>query len=255
MSDTPANRATSAPSDPVSTSPSPAIVLIEDEPHVRLFVRAALESAGSRLFEASTAEGGLAEVAARQRALVLVDLGRPDPDGLEVIHRLREWSALPIIVLSARGQEHDKGGAPDAGADDRMSRPFGVGELLARISVALRHWTSLPGPDDTTITIGDLSVDLVRHSVSVAGREVHLTPIESKLLRTFVRSPGKVLTQTQLVKEVWGSSGAQQTGALRVHIVQLRRKLEADPARPKYLLTERGVGYRLAVKPLMSGEG
>ncbi len=198
MSDTPANRATSAPSDPVSTSPSPAIVLIEDEPHVRLFVRAALESAGSRLFEASTAEGGLAEVAARQRALVLIDLGRPDPDGLEVIHRLREWSALPIIVLSARGQEHDKGGAPDAG---------------------LRHWTSPPGPDDTTITIGDLSVDLVRHSVSVAGLEVHLTPIESKLLRTFVRSPGKVLTQTQLVKEVWGSSGAQQTGALRVHIV------------------------------------
>ena len=160
-----------------------------------------------------------AKVAARQRALVLIDLGRPDPDGLEVIHRLREWSALPIIVLSARGQEHDKGGAPDAGADDRMSRPFGVGELLARISVALRHWTSPPGPDDTTITIGDLSVDLVRHSVSVAGLEVHLTPIESKLLRTFVRSPGKVLTQTQLVKEVWGSSGAQQTGALRVHIV------------------------------------
>ena len=254
MSDTPPDRATPAPGDPASTSPSPAIVLIENETHVRLLIRAALESAGPRLPEASTSEGGPAEVAARQRPLVLVDLGLADLDGLEVIRRLRELSAMPIIVLSARGQEQDKGAAPDAGAHDHLSKPFGVGELLARINVALQNWTGPLGPGNTTITIGDLAVDLVRHSVSVAGREVHLTPIESKLLKTFVRSPGKVLTQTQLVREVWGASGGQQAGALRVHIVQLRRKLEADPARPKYLLTERGVGYRLAAKPLTRAE-
>src|SRR2546425_1749364 len=144
---------------------------------------------------------------------------------------------VAIIVLSARGQEQDKVGALDAGADDYLSKPFGVGELLARMRVALRHWTRIQEPRDAAITIGDLSVDLVRHSVSVAGQEVHLTPIESKLLKVFVRAPGRVFTQSQLLREVWGASGAQQAGALRVHIVQLRRKLEADPARPRYLRT------------------
>jgi two-component system, OmpR family, KDP operon response regulator KdpE len=242
----PTSRAIAVPGDPASAPPAPVIVLIEDEMPVRRFMRAALENAGYRLFEASTAEDGLAEVAARQPALIIVDLGLPDFDGFEVIRRLREWPAVPIIVLSARGQERDKVGALDAGADDYMSKPVGVGELLARIRVALRHWAKTRGPNDTTITIGDLTVDLVRHSAFVAGHEVHLTAIESKLLKTFARSPGKVLTQSHLVKEVWGSSGAQRTGALRVHILQLRRKLEADPVRPRYLLTEPGVGYRLA---------
>jgi len=246
MADAPAARETSATGDP--TSPPPAIVLIEDERHIRRFMRAALGGAGYRLFEAATAEDGLAEVAARQPALVIVDLGLPDLDGLEVIRRLREWTMVPIIVLSARGQEQDKVRALDAGADDYMTKPFGVGELLARMRVALRNWTRAQDSGDTAITIGDLTVDLVRHSASVAGNEVHLTSIESKLLKAFARSPGKLLTQSQLVKEVWGSPGAQQTGALRVHMLQLRRKLEADPARPRYLLTEPGVGYRLAAE-------
>jgi len=246
--DAPAARETSATGDPTSAPAGRAIVLIEDETHIRRFMRAALGGAGYRLFEAATAEDGLAEVAARQPALVIVDLGLPDLDGLEVIRRLREWTMVPIIVLSARGQEQDKVRALDAGADDYMTKPFGVGELLARMRVALRNWTKAQDSGDTAITIGDLTVDLVRHSAAVAGNEVHLTSIESKLLKAFVRSPGKLLTQTQLVKEVWGSSGAQQTGALRVHMLQLRRKLEADPARPRYLLTEPGVGYRLAAE-------
>jgi two-component system, OmpR family, KDP operon response regulator KdpE len=247
--DAPAARETSATGDP--TSPPPAVVLIEDETHIRHFMRAALGGAGYRFFDAATAEDGLAEVAARQPMLVIVDLGLPDLDGLEVIRRLREWTMVPIIVLSARGQEQDKVRALDAGADDYMTKPFGVGELLARIRVALRNWTKAQDSGhtgDTAATIGDLTVDLVRHSASVRGREVHLTSIESKLLKAFVRSPGRLLTQSQLVKEVWGSSGAQQTGTLRVHMLQLRRKLEADPARPRYLLTEPGVGYRLAAE-------
>ncbi len=224
----------------------PVIVLIEDEPQIRRFLRANLLSQGYRLFEAVTGGDGLIEAATRQPDVVVIDLGLPDMDGIDVIRRLREWTNVPVIVLSARGQERDKVAALDAGADDYVSKPFGAGELLARIRVALRHAASAAGGDDATFAVGDLQVDLARRQVFVAGKEVRLTPIEYKLLTTLVRHAGKVLTHRQLLKEVWGPSHSGDAHYLRVYMVQLRRKLEADPTRPRYLLTEPGVGYRLA---------
>jgi len=227
--------------------PEPIIVLIEDEPQIRRFLRVTLAGQEYRLFEAVTGADGLVEAATRQPDVVIVDLGLPDMDGIEVIRRLREWTAVPIIVLSARGQEGDKVAALDAGADDYVSKPFGVGELLARIRVALRHAAgALRGGDDALFAVGDLRVDLARRHVFVGGQEVHLTPIEYKLLTTLVRHAGKVLTHGQLLKEVWGPSHGEEAHYLRVYMAQLRRKLEADPTRPRYLLTEPGVGYRLA---------
>jgi two-component system, OmpR family, KDP operon response regulator KdpE len=227
--------------------PEPAIVLIEDEPPIRKFLRAILMSQGYRLFEAATGADGLVEAATRQPEVVIVDLGLPDMDGLEVIRRLREWSPVPIIVLSARGQETDKVAALDMGADDYVSKPFGAGELLARIRVALRHAVGASREDgDGIFTVGDLRVDLARRHVFVVGKEVHLTPIEYRLLTVLIRHAGKVLTHRQLLKEVWGPSHTDQPHYLRVYMAQLRRKVEADPARPRYLLTESGVGYRLA---------
>ncbi len=224
----------------------PVIVLIEDEPQIRRFLRANLLSQGYRLFEAVTGGDGLIEAATRQPDVVVIDLGLPDMDGIDVIRRLREWTNVPVIVLSARGQERDKVAALDAGADDYVSKPFGAGELLARIRVALRHAASPGGGEDATFTVGDLQVDLARRQVLVAGKEVHLTPIEYRLLTTLVRHAGKVLTHSQLLKEVWGPSHSSDAHYLRVYMVQLRRKLEVDPTRPRYLLTEPGVGYRLA---------
>ena len=224
----------------------PLVVLIEDEPQIRRFLRAALGAQGYRLVESTTGEDGLAQAAPRQPDLVIVDLGLPDLDGVEVIRKLREWATMPIIVLSARGQERDKITALDAGADDYVSKPFSVGELLARMRVALRHSASVREPDEPTFTVGDLKVDLAQRKVFVSGKEVHLTPIEYKLLTMLVRYAGKVLTHRQLLKEVWGPAYADQAHYLRVYMAQLRRKLEADPARPRYLLTEPGVGYRLA---------
>jgi two-component system KDP operon response regulator KdpE len=187
------------------------------------------------------------EAATRQPDIVILDLGLPDIDGLEVIRRLREWTAVPIIVLSARGQERDKIAALDAGADDYVSKPFGVGELLARMRVVLRHAArNSTDAAESTFAVGDLHVDLALRRVTVAGREVHLTPIEYRLLTTLIRYAGKVVTQQQLLKEVWGPQYAEQAHYLRVYVAQLRRKLEADPARPRYVLTEPGVGYRLA---------
>lgn len=227
--------------------PEPVIVLIEDEPQIRRFLRVTLAGQEYRLFEAVTGADGLVEAATRQPDVVIVDLGLPDMDGIEVIRRLREWTAVPIIVLSARGREGDKVAALDAGADDYVSKPFGVGELLARIRVALRHAAGAPrGGDDAVFAVGDLRVDLARRHVFVGGKEVHLTPIEYKLLTTLVRHAGKVLTHGQLLKEVWGPSHGEEAHYLRVYMAQLRRKLEADPTRPRYLLTEPGVGYRLA---------
>jgi len=227
--------------------PEPVIVVIEDEPQIRRFLRAALVSQGYRLFEATTGEDGLLEVATRKPDVVVLDLGLPDIDGLEVIRRLREWTQIPIIVLSARGQERDKIAALDAGADDYVTKPFAVGELLARLRVALRHAASSGGePGEPTFALGSLCVDQVRRQVLVEGKEVHLTPIEYRLLTTLVRHAGKVLTHRQLLKEVWGPPYGDQSHYLRVYMAQLRRKLEADPARPRYLLTEPGVGYRLA---------
>ncbi|HLC42524.1 MAG TPA: two-component system response regulator KdpE [Methylomirabilota bacterium] len=222
------------------------VLLIEDEAQIRRFLRAALGAHGYRLVESTTGEDGLVQAATRLPDLVIVDLGLPDLDGVDVIRKLREWASVPIIVLSARGQERDKITALDAGADDYVSKPFGVGELLARMRVALRHASSAKEPDQPTFTVGDLKVDLAHRKVFTGDKEVHLTPIEFKLLTTLVRYAGKVLTHRQLLKEVWGPPYADQAHYLRVYMAQLRRKLEADPARPRYFLTEPGVGYRLA---------
>ena len=227
----------------------PCVVLIEDKPQIRRFLRAALTGHGYRLFEAGSGEDGLIEAATRQPDLVILDLGLPDLDGLGVLARLREWSSVPVIVLSARGQERDKIAALDGGADDYVSKPFSVGELLARMRAALRRRDQLgEGAAATTFMVGDLSVDLARRHVLVGDKEIHLTPIEYKLLTTLIRHAGKVLTHRQLLKEVWGPTHTEDSQNLRFYVAQLRRKLEAVPARPRYLLTEPGVGYRLAAE-------
>jgi two-component system KDP operon response regulator KdpE len=226
--------------------PAPLILLIEDEPQMRRFLRAALGAQDYRLVEATTARDGLAQAASRNPDVILLDLGLPDRDGLEVARELREWSATPIIVLSARGREQDKVAALDLGADDYLTKPFGVEELLARIRVALRHAALPPGaPPEPVFQAGDVRVDLVRREVRRGDQEVHLTPTEYKLLTLLVRHAGKVLTHRQLLKEVWGTTYADQSHYVRVYMAQLRQKLEADPARPRLLVTEPGVGYRL----------
>lgn len=230
-----------------SATPGPLVVVIEDEPQIRRFLRASLTTNGFRLIEAETGKDGLREVATRQPDLVILDLGLPDMDGVEVLSRVREWSSVPTIILSARGQEGDKIKALDAGADDYVSKPFAMGELLARIRVALRHATRIDGAEDESLfSVGELRVDLARHQVLLGDQEVHLTPIEFRLLATLIKHAGKVLTHKQLLTEVWGPNQTEQSHYLRVYAAQLRRKLEADPARPRYILTEPGVGYRLA---------
>ena len=229
----------------MSTDKTPVLV-IEDEAPIRCFLRAYLENQGFRLIEAETGEEGLALAASHQPALVLLDLGLPGMDGLEVIRRLREWAATPVIVLSARGKEQDKIDALDAGADDYLIKPFGVGELAARMRVALRHAVT-PGqasPDPVFVS-GALTVDLAAHKTRLDGQEVHLTPIEFKLLAYLVRHAGKVVTHRQLLKEVWGSAREDQSHYPRIYVHQLRHKIEPDPARPRFLRTETGIGYRL----------
>jgi two-component system KDP operon response regulator KdpE len=226
--------------------PTPLILLIEDEPQMRRFLRTALTAHDYRLIEAETAKEGLAHAAARNPDIILLDLGLPDRDGLEVARELREWSGTPIIVLSARGREQDKVSALDLGADDYLTKPFGVEELLARIRVALRHASLPPGSAPEPIfEASELRVDLAERRVWRQGEEVHLTPTEYKLLATLVRHAGKVLTHRQLLKEVWGANYLNQSHYVRVYLAQLRQKIEADPARPRLLLTEPGVGYRL----------
>jgi len=229
--------------------PEPVVVLIEDELQIRRFLRATLAGQGYRLFEATTGADGLIEVASRQPDVVIIDLGLPDMDGLEVIRRLREWTAVPVIVLSARGQERDKVTALDAGADDYVSKPFGAGELLARIRVALRHTAGASHEgEEAAFKVGELEVDQLRRHVTLRDVEIKLTPIEYKLLTTLVRHAGKVVTHQQLLREVWGPSHEDQAHYVRVYMAHLRHKLEAEPARPRYLLTEPGVGYRLAAE-------
>jgi len=229
--------------------PDPVVVLIEDEPQIRRFLRATLTGQGYRLFEATTGADGLVEVGSRQPDVVIVDLGLPDIDGIDVIRRLREWTAVPIIVLSARGQERDKVTALDVGADDYVSKPFGADELLARIRVALRHTAGASHEgDDATFQVGALQMDLLRRQVFVGDREVRLTPIEYKLLAALVRHAGKVVTHAQLLRDVWGPTHTDQAHYVRVYLAHLRHKLETEPARPRYLLTEPGVGYRLATE-------
>jgi len=226
--------------------PGPTVVLIEDEPQIRRFLRPTLGGAGYSLVEAATAEEGLLQVSTRRPDIVILDLGLPDLDGLEVLRRLREWTAVPVIILSARGQERDKVAALDAGADDYVAKPFAVGELLARVRAALRRSARVAaGAAESVFRAGDLHVDLARRRVSLAGADVRLTPTEYRLLATLVRHAGKVLTHRQLLQEVWGPPYVDQTQYLRVYMTQLRHKLEAEPTRPKLLLTEPGVGYRL----------
>jgi two-component system, OmpR family, KDP operon response regulator KdpE len=223
------------------------ILCIEDEAQIRRFLRAALGTQGYELLEAETGRGGLALAAAHPIVAVILDLGLPDIDGLEVTRQLREFTQVPIIVLSARGQDRDKVAALDAGADDYLTKPFSVPELLARIRVALRHAARRVEPaDDGPLTMGALVVDRALHRVTLAGQEVHLTPTEFNLLAELARHAGKVLTHEHLLREVWGPAYTEQTHYLRVHMGQLRRKIEEDPAQPRHLLTEPGVGYRLA---------
>lgn len=222
----------------------PKILLIEDESQMRKFLRASLTSNGYQVFEAETAADGLAQTAARNPELVLLDLGLPDLDGLTVTQRLREWAKMPIIVISARGKEEDKIQALDLGADDYLTKPFGVGELLARIRVALRH-SARNDAGDAQFSMGTVHVDLGRRRVTKGELEVHLTPIEYKLLTTLIKYQGRVITHRQLLKEVWGPNSSEQTQYLRVYMGQLRHKLEDNPSRPQFLTTEPGVGYRL----------
>jgi two-component system KDP operon response regulator KdpE len=224
----------------------PLVLVIEDEPQMLRFLRPALQGNGLRILEATTGKMGITEAATRSPDVVLLDLGLPDLDGIDVTRRLREWSRVPIIVISARGREEDKVAALDAGADDYVTKPFGVRELLARLRVALRRSARDASGEATRVAVGDLEIDFEKRRVSKAGALVHLTPIEYKLLAELARSAGKVLTHSHLLRQVWGPGYTQQSHYLRVYMAQLRGKLEADPARPRYLITEAGVGYRLA---------
>jgi two-component system, OmpR family, KDP operon response regulator KdpE len=222
------------------------ILLIEDEPQMRRFLRITLESHGYRFIEAGTAQEGLMQASMRNPDVVLLDLGLPDLDGLEVTERLREWTQTPIIVISAREQEQDKVKALDAGADDYLTKPFSAGELMARVRVALRHALRLrSGQNEPVFTHAGLRVDLAARRVFIRDNEIHLTPIEYKLLTALIRHAGKVVTHRQLLLEVWGPGQVSEVQYLRVYMTQLRHKLEEDPARPRFLLNEPGVGYRL----------
>ena len=234
------------------TNTEPLILIIEDEQPIRRFLRASLEDTGYRVREAASGDAGQRAAAESPPDVIVLDLGLPDTDGQALLQRLREWYSGPILVLSARDSETEKVAALDHGADDYVTKPFGIGELLARIRTALRH-SQRVGPEATSLNIGNnVRVDLAARLVFRDECEVHLTPLEYKLLVTLIKHSGKVLTHRFLLHEVWGPGSAQENHYLRVFIASLRRKLEADPARPKYLLTEQGVGYRLAVDPPLS---
>jgi two-component system KDP operon response regulator KdpE len=229
------------------TESRPLVLLVEDEERVRKFVRISLASSGYRVVEAETGEEGISLASAHTPDVVVLDLGLPGIDGFEVTRRLREWSSVPIIVLSARGQEEDKVRALNEGADDYLTKPFGPAELIARLGVALRHAARAHDTSRSVVVSGDLRVDLAKRLVFIRGEEVHLTPIEYRLIAVLARHGGMVLTQRQLMREVWGPGEGHQAQSLRVHMAQLRRKLEQDSARPRFLVTEPGVGYRLKV--------
>ena len=229
------------------STPRAHLLLIEDDPQIQRFLATALEAHGYALSAARTGNEGLQLAATEQPDIVIVDLGLPDMSGLDVIQRLREWYARPIIVLSARDKETDKVAALDLGADDYLTKPFGIGELLARLRVAERHLSGCSGaPGEARIAIGDVVIDLAAHRVQRDGADIHLTPIEYELLTTLARHRGKVMTHRQLLRDVWGAAHVESPQYLRIYMRTLRRKIEADPARPRLLLTEVGVGYRLA---------
>ena len=235
------------PGDAGTSAAAGLVLVIEDEPQILRFLRVSLASHGFGYLEARTGRAGIEAAALRAPDAVILDLGLPDLDGLEVVRAIRGWSAVPILVLSARGQEQDKIAALDAGADDYLTKPFSVGELMARLRVALRHAarSAAEGSETAVFSVGGLRVDLARRQVFVDDREVRLTPNEYKLLATLVRHAGKVLTHRQLLKAVWGPTYLTEVHYVRLYMGQLRHKLEADPARPRYLRTEPGVGYRL----------
>ena len=226
------------------TDTPPTALLVEDERQIRRFVRTALEAEGWQVVEAETMRQGLVDAGTRQPDLVVLDLGLPDGNGIDFIRDLRGWSSVPVIVLSARTQETDKIEALDAGADDYLTKPFGVGELLARVRATLRRKTATPPGSGGVFRFGDVEVDQVNRVVTRAGERVHLTPIEYRLLTLLIGNAGKVLTHRHLLREVWGPSFVESSHYVRVYVGHLRQKLEADAAQPRHLLTETGVGYR-----------
>jgi two-component system KDP operon response regulator KdpE len=219
------------------------VLIIDDEEAIRRFLRVTLSSQGYTVLEAASGNDGLANAANEKPDVIVLDLGLPDLDGVAVTRLLREWTRIPVIILSVRGSEKDKIAALDAGADDYLTKPFGAGELLARIRAALRR--SIQTPNEPVFVTGNLKVDLARRLVTVSGREVQLTPNEYGLLHTLVSNAGKVLTHHYLLREVWGAEYGEEFHMLHVNISNLRRKIEPDPTRPQFIITEPGVGYRL----------
>jgi two-component system KDP operon response regulator KdpE len=228
------------------TEPTAIALLIEDEPQIRRFVRASMEAEGWQIFETETMKRGLIEAGTRKPNLIILDLGLPDGDGIDFIRDVREWSTVPIIVLSARVAETEKIKALDAGADDYLTKPFGSGELLARVRATLRR-QRLPASNDGVIHFGDVTVDMRERLVTKGGENVHLTPTEYRLLTALLNNAGRVVTNPQLLREVWGPSHSESGHYLRVYMGHLRQKLEDEPAQPKYLQTETAVGYRLVL--------
>jgi len=220
------------------------VLVIDDEIQIRRLLRTTLEANGYKVLEAATGQDGLSEAAQRRPDLILLDLGLPDTEGVSVLKRLREWSRTPVVVLSVRDRDDDKTSALDSGADDYVTKPFSSAELLARLRVALRH--AAPLPENSVFKSGRLEVDLAGRRVTVAGSEVKLTPTEYAFLRLLVRNAGKVVTQRQILTEVWGPNAVEQTQYLRVYATHLRNKLEANPSQPELILTEPGIGYRLS---------
>jgi two-component system KDP operon response regulator KdpE len=225
------------------------ILVVDDEPQIRRAIRAGLHAHGFEVEQADTGESALDSIALHAPDVVILDLGLPDIQGTQVVREVREWSTVPIIILSVRGDERDKVQALDSGADDYVTKPFGMGELLARIRVALRHNSREPSREPI-LQFGELRIDLPRRMVTVAGREVHLTPTEFELLTELATNAGKVLTHQMLLSRVWGPESAESTHYLRVYINQLRNKLEPEPNRPRFIMTEPGVGYRFREEPL-----
>jgi two-component system KDP operon response regulator KdpE len=229
------------------SEPTPIALLIEDEPQIRRFVRASMEAEGWQVFESDTMKRGLIEAGTRKPNLIILDLGLPDGDGVDFIRDVREWSTVPIIVLSARVSEVDKIKTLDAGADDYLTKPFGSGELLARVRATLRRQRLPINIEGGLIQFGDVVVDMRERLVTKAGQIVHLTPTEYRLLTALLNNAGRVVTNPQLLREVWGPSHSESGHYLRVYMGHLRQKLEDDPAQPKYLQTETAVGYRLVL--------
>ena len=226
------------------------LLVVEDDPAILRFVRQALEAEGHQVFDTGSMKRGLIEAGTRRPDLLILDLGLPDGDGVDLLRDLRGWSQMPVIVLSARTDERDKIAALDAGADDYLVKPFSVGELLARVRAALRRRDSAAAPASSNIVFGDCELDLARRQVRRAGAHVHLTPVEYKLAAALVAREGQVLTHRQLLREVWGPGSVEHSHYLRIYMGHLRKKLEADPAQPQHFLTETGVGYRFVAQPM-----